>query len=266
MMKQRLYFSFFICFWFISCATSPTGRDQLKLVSSERMNEMGETSFEKMKKKMAQSRDFEVNRYVHCVARPITEVVSSPDKWEVVVFQDGSANAFALPSGKIGVHTGLLKVAENDDQLAAVIGHEVGHVLAEHSNERVSQSMATQGGLALLKAFTEEGTKQDILLGALGVGARFGILLPYSRAQEAEADQMGQNIMAKAGFRPKASVAFWKNMKKDSGGSPPEMLSTHPSHDSRIQELKNHLSISRNFYHKRKSEKRELPHCERPSF
>jgi predicted Zn-dependent protease len=162
---------------------------------------------------------------------------NAPSSWEVVVFEEESANAFALPGGKIGVHTGLLDVATNQHQLATVLGHEVAHVLAEHGNERVSTQLATQGGLELIQAISGPASPtKNAALAALGLGAQVGVLLPFSRAQESEADTIGLELMARAGFDPRQGPVLWENMSRQ-GGQPPEFLSTHPSGDTRIRSL-----------------------------
>ena len=155
------------------------------------------------------------------------------------MFEDEAVNAFALPGGKIGVYTGLLKVAENQHQLAAVIGHEVGHVIADHANARVSTAYATEAGLTLGQILAGGATtpQKRQLFGLLGVGAQVGILLPYGRSQESEADVIGLELMAKAGFNPRESVNLWRNMSKAGGGQPPEFLSTHPAPTTRIRDL-----------------------------
>jgi predicted Zn-dependent protease len=205
------------------------------------MASMGVAAYDKMKTEMPQSSDGGANRYVRCVAAAITAEIEgehAQTRWEVTVFEESSANAFALPGGKIGVHTGLLGVARGQDQLATVLGHEVAHVLANHSNERVSTSFATQMGLDLVQTLSGAASPtQQQLLGLLGVGAQVGILLPYSRVQESEADLLGLDLMGRAGFDPSQSVELWKNMARAGGGQPPEFLSTHPSHDTRIQDL-----------------------------
>jgi len=228
----------------LACATSPTGRNQLMIVSDAQMTEMGVTAFQEMKSELQVSRDAAVNRYVACVARAVTREVDAPNapsSWEVVVFRDDSANAFALPGGKIGVHTGLLDVATNQGQLAAVIGHEVAHVLAGHGNERVSTQLATQSGLELAKAIAgPPSPTKNAVLGALGLGAQVGVVLPFSRAQESEADVMGLDLMARAGFDPREAPALWENMSQ-LGGAQPEILSTHPSSASRIRSLRSRV-------------------------
>jgi predicted Zn-dependent protease len=179
-----------------------------------------------------------------CAAwRAITQEAGTPGPWEVVVFKDRSANAFALPGGKIGVNTGLLEVAENQDQLAAVLGHEVAHVLANHANERLSQELGVQVGLGALGsvAGNPNSVSQQSIMKVLGLGAQLGILLPFSRVHETEADVIGLDLMARAGFDPRQSLALWRNMARAGGSQPPEFLSTHPSYGSRTQELEKNM-------------------------
>jgi predicted Zn-dependent protease len=230
----------------LACATSPTGRRQLKLFPDSEMAQMGAAAFVQMQGQMPVSGDAGATRYVRCVADAITAQVDDPrfarTRWEVTLFQEPSPNAFALPGGKIGVHTGLLRVAVNQHQLATVLGHEVAHVLADHGNERVSQQFATQTGLELVSvAAGASSPAQQQLLGLLGVGAQVGVLLPFGRTQESEADSLGLDLMARAGFDPAQSVALWQNMEKAGGGQPPEFLSTHPSHGTRIQNLQSRI-------------------------
>lgn len=223
-----------------ACATSPLGRKQLILLPDSQMDQLGAQSFAELKRGQSISRDASVNAYVQCVSKPLLAVSGSAlpaERWEIVVFNEDSANAFALPGGKIGVHTGLLKVATTPGQLAAVIGHEIGHVLARHGNERVSESLVAQGGLAVLgEAMKSKGGRQEIFA-LMGLGVQFGILLPHSRTQERESDRIGLEMMARAGFDPVEAIELWKNMEKASNGGPPEFLSTHPSQASRMEEL-----------------------------
>ena len=159
-----------------------------------------------------------------------------------MVFEDDQANAFALPGYKIGVYTGLLKYAKNQDQLAAVMGHEVAHVIAEHGNERVSNQMATQAGLSIAAVLlgTEPDDNTALIMAGLGLGAQYGVILPFSRSHESEADLIGLDLMARAGFNPQESVTLWQNMSQ-SGLSPPEFMSTHPSSDTRIEQLRERI-------------------------
>lgn len=242
-----------------ACATSPTGRSQLVLMPDSQMDQMGLQAFTNIKGKTPVETSRTTNRYVQCVGNAITREVGG--SWEIVVFRDTAANAFALPGRKIGVNTGLLKVAENQDQLATVIGHEVAHVLSKHSNERVSQKFAVEQGLGLINAIAspQSGTGQT-LMGLLGVGAEYGILLPYGRVQESEADILGLDLMAKAGFDPRESTKLWVNMGRANRGQPPEFLSTHPSHSTRISDLNAHMPVALNLQNRaRKLGKR--PNC-----
>ncbi len=224
----------------LSCATSPTGRSQLLLISDSEMEQMGAQSFTTLKKDMPIERDSKINAYVRCIATAITDVVGGD--WEVVVFKEPSANAFALPGRKIGVHTGLLAVATNQHQLAAVLGHEVAHVLAEHGNERVSQKTAVNQLLSVSQSILNPQSELGkIGIGALGLGAQYGILMPFSRSHESEADIYGLDLMAKAGFDPRESVTLWINMGKAGGQAPPEFMSTHPSHETRITDLQKQM-------------------------
>lgn len=223
-----------------ACATSPTGRRQLQLLSDDELGKLGAQAYAEMRQKTPVSKDARAKAYVECVAQAVLAGAprgSGPSSWEVSVFEDETPNAFALPGGKIGVHTGMLRVAENEHQLAAVLGHEVAHVLARHPNERASQQLATQGALTVAGAAAGEGNQA--LLAILGAGAQVGVLLPFSRTQEREADVLGLQYMARAGFDPRESIQLWKNMARAGGGGTPEFLSTHPSGSTRIQDLSN---------------------------
>ena len=159
------------------------------------------------------------------------------------MFQDDSPNAFALPGGKVGVNTGMFKVAKNQDQLAAVIGHEIGHVYARHTNERVSRQAATSTGLAVLGAVAGARYGQsgaDLVTQGGGAAAQLGLLLPFSRIQETESDQIGQRLMAQAGFDPAQAAELWRNMLAAGGGRSPQWLSTHPDPQNRIRALEAH--------------------------
>ncbi|SFU81637.1 M48 family metallopeptidase [Halomonas korlensis] len=226
------------------CEETPTGRSQLALVPETLMTQMGGDAFDQLRQRQPVSRDTAVNRRVQCVAQAVVTAAEArypaadlPEAWEVVVFEDSSPNAFALPGGRIGVHAGLLQVAETPAQLAAVIGHEVGHVLADHGNERLTQELGIKAVLLLVGLFGEEQLGGQQMMQALGLGAQLGITLPFSRAHEEEADLMGLAIMARAGFDPQQSVALWRNMAAAGDGQPPEFLSTHPAHGSRIEAL-----------------------------
>lgn len=245
----------------LACTESPLGRKQLLLMPESQMAQMGATAYSEMKTQQAVVTDAQAVSYVRCVTAAITTSLGGNGSWEVNLFRDDSANAFALPGGKIGVNTGLLKVAETPDQLAAVIGHEIGHVMAQHGNERMSIQMATQTGMQLMKTLSGEPSEEkQMLFGLLGLGAQFGVTLPYSRAHESEADLIGLKLMAAAGFDPRASVTLWQNMAHASGGAPPEFLSTHPSSQTRIEALRANMAQALPIYEKAKAGGR-TPDC-----
>lgn len=233
----------------VGCMTIPeTGRQSFSLVSPSKEKAMGLTSFQQYKASKPISNNPAYNSQLRAVASRLTRVIDMPNaEWEFVVFEDPEPNAFALPGGKVGVHTGLFQVTQNEAGLAAVVGHEVAHVIARHGAERVSRQMlAAAGGIAtgLILNGNEEmsDTQKAVVLGAYGAGTTVGVLLPFSRNQEAEADQMGALFMARAGYDPRESVALWERFaayKASSGPSKlPEFLSTHPADSTRIANLK----------------------------
>jgi predicted Zn-dependent protease len=223
-----------------ACATSPLGRKQFAFLSDGEVAAMGDQAFLSLKSSTPLGQDRTANAYVECVAQAV--ILEVGGQWEVAVFQDETPNAFALPGGKIGVHTGILRVAENQHQLAAVLAHEVAHVLARHTNERMSQELAVKQGLNVIQALSNPTSPTgQAMMGLLGVGAKYGVLLPYSRVQESEADLVGLDIMAKAGFDPAESLNLWRNMERAGGGQPVEFMSTHPSHATRIQDLQQRI-------------------------
>lgn len=243
-----------------ACATSPLGRKQLLLVSEPQVEAMGIHAFADLKHKKPIDNNPDDNRYVHCVAEPIVRQLGG--KWEIVVFNDKTANAFALPGGKIGVHKGILAVARDQDQLATVLGHELAHVIAHHANERISQQTAVKQGLNLITAMSQSSSGSgQLLMGVLGIGAQYGILLPYSRTQESEADLYGVELMAKAGFDPRESVNLWKNMEQASQQQSPEFLSTHPSHETRISDLEKQIPKAMTLYQSAQAAGLR-PHCD----
>ncbi|AXR07512.1 M48 family metallopeptidase [Salinimonas sediminis] len=236
------------------CATSPTGRNQVLLYSSDQLAEMGDQAFSSMKEELTISNKRVQNDYVECVANSITPYVPKEvysGQWEVVVFDDEQVNAFALPGGKIGVYTGLLGVAKNQNQLAAVIGHEIGHVIAEHGNERMSQgTLINMGSQAVgqVLAANEVGQTGPIMA-AIGLGVQVGVQLPFSRTHESEADVIGLQLMAQSGFDPRQSVELWKNMDAASTGERPmEIMSTHPAPQTRIDNLQANMSAAMTDY------------------
>jgi predicted Zn-dependent protease len=246
----------------LACATSPLGRRQLAFFPDSQLAEMGAAAFNDLKTRTTISSVPTTNNYVRCVANSVTSVLtpaeSSVRSWEVAVFESKDANAFALPGGKIGVYTGLLNVATTQDQLATVIGHEVAHVLARHSNERVSTAYTAQAALTIAG---ESGAVSAPMMAALGLGAQVGILLPFSRVQESEADLIGLDLMARAGFDPQQSVSLWQNMHAArTSGAPPEFLSTHPSDATRTAKLRARMASATTLYNAARAAGRQ-PHC-----
>lgn len=238
-----------------ACATSPTGRTQFNLISNAELAQLGAAAFQEEKKKTPITTNAQASRYVQCVAQSITREVGG--SWEVQVFESKDVNAFALPGNKVGVYTGLLKVVKNQDQLAAVIGHEIAHVIAGHSAARASNQRVIQAGAgAAAIAGVSSGT---IEFGAQM--AALGFLLPYSRGDETEADILGQQYMARAGFNPAEAAQLWTAMNASrNGGEPPELISTHPSDSSRIANLQRNLPQVQPLYDQARAAGRK-PNC-----
>ncbi|MBX3641345.1 MAG: M48 family metallopeptidase [Nitrosomonas sp.] len=220
-----------------ACATSPTGRTQLVFMPDDELDAMGLQAFNNLKSEKSASQDTQENQFVRCITGALAREVGG--EWEVVVFEDRTLNAFALPGNKIGVHSGLVDLVDNQDQLATVIGHEIGHVLAKHSNERMSQKLGAQVGVSLIAAIAApQSAMGQTAVSLLGIGAEYGIIMPFSRLHESEADTIGLELMAKAGFNPSESITLWLKMAQASEGpQPAEFLSTHPSHATRIDDL-----------------------------
>jgi len=251
-----------------ACATttSPTGRTQnVGAVSQQQLDQMGAQAFAEYKAKLPQSRDARQTAYVRCVVNAVTRELPGQwqTQWESAVFVNDSPNAFALPGGKVGIYTGIFKVARNQDQLAGVIAHEIGHVVARHHDERVTRQMGAQAGLGIVGAllgsrYGQGAAQATSQLGGVAVQSLF--LLPNNRIQEGEADVVGQQLMAKAGFDPRQAVNLWQNMIAASGGRTPQFLSTHPDPEARIQELSNRAGALMSTYQQAQAAGRR-PNC-----
>jgi predicted Zn-dependent protease len=250
------------------CETNPyTGRSQLLMTSVDQEVEMGMQAYDQIKRdpKMKPSHDPREIEPVKRVAARIIEAakrskygdMAKQFQWDVTVIKDDkTANAFALPGGKMAVYTGIFPVAKTEAGLAAVMGHEVVHALARHGAERMSQGQLTNAALQVAGAAIGAGGGHPVLgqatMAALGVGAQVGVLLPFSRAHESEADYVGILLAADAGYDPRESVGLWERMAQLSGGGgPAEFLSTHPGHDTRIEQLKSWMPEAMAIYEKR---------------
>ena len=220
-----------------ACSTAPvTGRQQLMLVSESQAQEMGIQAYKETLGKSKLSHDPKYLDQVRRVGARVAQAAQKPDyKWEFNVLDEpNTINAWALPGGKVAVYTGLLNLGVTDAELAAVMGHVVAHALAQHSRERMSEAMAQQIGMEALGA---SGKLGDGALQAVNIALGIGVGLPFGRKQESEADYIGLELMAKAGYDPRAAITFWHKMENASGGKPPEFLSTHPSSEHRIRDI-----------------------------
>ncbi len=229
-----------------ACVTAPiTGRKQLILISQDQEIQLGLSAYQEALREAKLSTDPQVNDQVQRVGRKIAQVANRPDyRWEFnVIDDDKTINAFALPGGKVAVYTGILKATENDAGLAAVLGHEVGHAIARHGAERISEGILAEiGQTALLIGMRnrDRATIQSVNA-AFGLGVNVGVLLPFGRRQELEADHLGLILMARAGYDPAEAITFWTRMAAQGKKAPPEFLSTHPADERRIAELKRFL-------------------------
>jgi len=242
-----------------ACATVPeTGRSQLLLVGPGEEAQMGFTEFEKLKKSVPISKDPAANAQLQRVGQRIAAVAPLPNaRWEFVLFDKPDVpNAFCLPGGKVGVYSGILPITRDDAGLATVIGHEVAHAVARHGAERMSEAMLMQLGGQILDAATSGRSEASraAIQQAYGVGSSLGVALPHSRKQELEADHLGLLYMARAGYDPRAALAFWKRFsdyeKKNGGGKQIEFLSTHPLDDRRIAQIEGLLPQAEMEYRK----------------
>ena len=247
------------------CRTVPiTGRRQLNLVSDKEVLSSSLTSYRSYMRKAKVSTDKTGSEQVTRVGRRIAAATEEYLRghglgadvanyaWEFNLVRDKEINAFCMPGGKIVVYDGLLKLVASDDELAVVLGHEVAHAVAKHSNERMSQQLlAGVGGAALgvgLAASGKSKTTSTLAAGVFGLGAQYGVMLPFSRKHESEADYMGLVLMTMAGYDPDVAVAFWRKMASSGGSKPPAILSSHPSDEKRIADIQKALPDIRRQY------------------
>lgn len=254
MWKKSLFILALISVVFACQKTVFTGRKSLNLIPNSQLNQ---TSFAEYRqflsenKPMTSGKDVDLVRRVGNDIKAATEVYYRSKglqkdlkdfAWEFNVVDDPTVNAFCMPGGKVVVYTGILKVTQNEDALAVVMGHEIAHALANHGNERVSQGLVAQLGLTSLDLGLAMAQKpaqtRNLILQAAGAGTQLGVLLPFSRKHESEADEIGLYLMAMAGYNPNEAAPFWARMSKGGGGRPPEFLSTHPDPSKRSDKLK----------------------------
>lgn len=228
------------------CSTNPvTGRNQFMLVNDNLLAGMALDAWREEKSKTPINRDPVYNTRLQRVGEKIALAANRPnDPWEFVVFDKPEKNAFVLPGGKVGFYRGLMDIADRDDHIATVMGHEVGHVTGRHAAERFSTGLAAQGvmvGAGMASRDMDPRTRNTAMQ-ALGLGLQLGVLLPYSRAHESEADRIGLDYMHSAGYEPRQAITFWQRMSASGGPRPPELLSTHPDPASRIRDIQAYIT------------------------
>ncbi|HEX7896163.1 MAG TPA: M48 family metallopeptidase [Planctomycetota bacterium] len=248
------------------CATNPyTGRKQLLLLDEKQEAKLGSEGYQEVLAAENLSHDPRETAPVRRVGQRIAAAANRPDfEWEFnVILDDFTVNAWCMPGGKIAFYTGIYPALKDEAGMAFVMGHEVSHALLRHGAERISQNMAAEavGGLLAAGIGGKDAQKQALVLGAFGVAAGVGVLLPFSRKHESEADALGLKLMAQAGYDPRAGVEVWKRMESMGGGQgTPEFLSTHPSHETRIKDLEAGMAEALAIYGKApKAAHAELP-------
>ena len=266
MVKHIIILAISFSVLFISCSTVPiTGRSQLSLIPDSEMLAMSFQQYDLFLEESKISNDREAVEMVERVGRNIQHAVEKFMKekklsdrlegynWEFNLIESDQVNAWAMPGGKVVVYTGILPVAQDDTGLAVILGHEIAHAIAEHGNERMSQELLRQAGaVSLMVAMNNKPTQTKALwLGIYGAGTQLGIMLPYGRTQESEADHLGVIFMAMAGYDPNAAPEFWQRMSANrEGEAPPEFLSTHPSDETRMKDLNSWIPEAMKYYKK----------------
>lgn len=239
---KKIFLLSLISLLFLGCTGQApvTHREQLLLISPSEEMAMGEKSYKEFLSKAKISTDKVQTERIRRIGKRIAVAANRKDyNWEFNLIDDKQVNAFCMPGGKVVVYTGILPIAKNDDQLATVMSHEIAHALARHGAERMSQqyvsnSLQTLGNVIVGTTAPEYSDAFNI---AYGYGSQLGVMLPYSRSQEYEADEIGIHLMKKAGYNIHEAINFWKNMKAKKGVSQPEFLSTHPNDDNRIERI-----------------------------
>jgi predicted Zn-dependent protease len=247
-----------------SCSTVPvTGRKQLNIIPSSEMLSMSFSQYDQFLKENKLSNNAQQTAMIKKVGSKISSAVEqyfaqnnmadelNGYQWEFNLVENEQVNAWAMPGGKVVFYTGILPITKTEAGVAVVMGHEVAHAVAEHGGERMSQGLIQQlGGMALSKALEQESeTTQGLWMTAFGVGSQLAVMLPFSRLHESEADHLGLIFMAMAGYNPNEAVSFWQRMADAKGGqAPPEWLSTHPSDETRINDLKKAMPEAMKYY------------------
>ena len=231
-------------------ATPETDRSAMILVPFSQEVALGEQAYKDILSKEKLSTNRRLAAIVRRVGERLAKTTTMPDlKWEFKLVESKQQNAFALPGGKVAIYTGILPMCKTEAGLAAVMGHEIAHAVARHGARRMTQQMLIQGGMSLASVSLANAASRDMIIGALGIGANYGIVLPYSRDNESEADEIGLTYMARAGYDPKEAVQFWTRFSKAKGGAqPPEILSTHPADTTRISNLNKLLTKANKIY------------------
>jgi predicted Zn-dependent protease len=222
------------------CATAPiTGRSQLMLVSESEEHALGAQAYREVLRKEPITHDPEATEPLQRIVARLATVADRPDyQWEVSAIKDDkTVNAFALPGGKIAVYTGIFPIAQTEAGMAIILGHEAGHAIARHAAERMSHHLGAEVAGNLLSVGFEGSPYANLVLAAFGLGAQVGVLLPYSRLQESEADRIGLVLAARAGYDPRAAPGVWQRMAALPGNRPPAFLSTHPEPEARIKDI-----------------------------
>jgi predicted Zn-dependent protease len=262
LLMKKFLLLFSVAMGLYACSSVPiTGRKQLNLVSDTEVLTLSLQEYSDFIKSAKKSTDKTGTAMVQTVGRKIADAVEAFYKvngaeellkdyaWEFNLVEDAQVNAFCMPGGKIVVYTGILPVTQNETGLAVVLGHEVAHAIAKHANERMSQQMVAQYGMAGVDAALGKAsaTNRAIIGQAIGLGTQYGVLLPFNRKQELEADHLGLIFMAIAGYNPEAAVPFWERMAQN-GTTVPEFLSTHPSDKTRIADIQKELPGALEYY------------------
>jgi metalloendopeptidase OMA1, mitochondrial len=246
--------AFLLLLFAVGCATVPiTGRKTFNVIPESQEMELGAQSYQQVLTSNEIIQSGSDADMVKRVGQRIANVANKPEfKWEFNLIRSDDVNAFCLPGGKVAVYTGILPIAQDDAGLATVMGHEIGHAVARHGGERMTDQLAFQlGGAALSTLLRDKSpATQQVLLSAYGAGGTIGVLLPFSRRDESEADHIGLVLMARAGYDPRAALSFWQRMEQAGGKAPPEFLSTHPSHGQRIQDIEKLLPEAETEYEK----------------